>query len=348
MAHKLEITADGTTSFAYSLQHGSPWHRLGTPLDGLSTLDDILLHSRADYEVHKAVLMTPNPMAPEGPMLDTGQHFTWRTQPIWIDQETGLPQGGEQHVLGVVGSKYSVFQNRAVAEFGLNLAGALPGDPGVDCAGVLDNGRRFFMTIPLPDVVLDPEGAADLHVRNLVVTTGHDGNWSLQMVNSTVRAVCANTVAAALKQNRWAVTIRHTGDMDITEGTVRQALGLTEKAGDEFRLLGEQLMAQGATFDLVRDVHDQLWGNEASADTMTRRINRAYRLATLESLWTGPTNTGAVGGNRWAALNTFSEYFQHRASFAGSKKPGARDLRATEGKALNNRVHEVSRILQTI
>lgn len=358
MAHELEITRDGVTSFAYSKQHGSPWHRLGTPLDGLSTVEEILTAARAGYEVHKATLMTPEPMVDiadgrgvllnNTKLLDTGKHYTWRNRPLTIDQETGIPGGGEAQVLGVVGKDYTVIQNEAVAELAVQLAGALPGDNAIDCAGVLNDGRRFFMTIPLPDVVLDPRGAQDLHIRNLVVTTGHDGNWALQMVNSTIRAVCHNTVTAALGQRRWAVSIRHSaGAAAIDQGTVKRALGLTEAAGDEFRRLGEQLLRQPAQFDDVRKVHDYVWAPMES-DTDRKKNIRAGRLATLEVLWNGDTNAGAVGTNRWAVLNTFSEYFEHKARFAGMKAPNARAVRSTEGKNLNHRVNQVTRILQAL
>ncbi len=357
MAHELEITADGNTSFAYSKQHGSPWHHLGTPIDGLSTVEEILVACRGDYEVHKATLMTPEPMIDvsgatvinNAKLLDTGKHYTWRTRPIFIDQETGIPGGGDAQVLGVVGKDYTIVNNDKVGELARQLAGALPGEAAVDCAGVLNDGRRFFMTIPLPDVVLDPDGAADLHVRNLVVTTGHDGNWALQMVNSTVRAVCANTVTAALNQRRWAVSIRHSaGAANIDQGTVKRALGLTEVAGDEFRRLGEVLLSLPATMDTVKLVHDGIWGKDLTADTDRKRTTRATRMAKLEVLWNSETNTGAVGANRWAALNTFSEYFEHQASFSGMKAANARAIRATEGKGLNNRVNEVSQLLQSI
>jgi phage/plasmid-like protein (TIGR03299 family) len=346
MAHELELTGDGVASFAYSKNYGDPWHRLGTPLDGLSDVDTILQLSRADYEVHKATLLTPDP-APSRrdgigrPMLDTGSSYTWRTRPIWIGDD-GQPRGGDRHVLGIVGNDYPVVQNRQLTELALRLVGALPGDRTIDCAGVLDDGRRFFLTIPLDDIVLDPSGVADVHGRNLVVSTGHDGHWAINFVHGIVRAVCANTVQAANDSAHWLVTIPHRGKFDPDRISLQRALGLAERGGSVFEETAVKLLGMPASFDVVVSTHDRIWG---AARAKSIRVNR---LNTLETLWTSDTNVGAVGANRWAALMTFSEYFEHRQQFAGSKRPGARPLRATGVGGMHTRITQARKILETI
>lgn len=348
MAHNLELTGDGNASFAYSAEHGDPWHRLGTPVDGLSTVTEILVAARADFEVHKTKLATPDPTGGDR-LLDTGKSYTWRNRPIWIDAETDELRGGEPHVLGIVGDDYPVIQNGDVAHLGRRLIDALPGDRIVDCAGVLDDGRRFFMTIPLDDVVLDPNGVADRHTRNLVLTTGHNGRYALQAVHGVTRAVCENTVQAALQYSDWCVSIRHVGTFDPDVVELRPMLGLAERGGARFEEVATTLLSVPAGFDDVVKVHDKLWSPE-TPEMSDRAVSlRSGRLQTLSELWSSETNVGAVGANRWAALMTFSEYFEHRQSFAGMKSSGARSERATAtAGSLHDNVHKTSRILQTL
>lgn len=349
--HNLEQTGDGATSFAYSKQHGDPWHKLGVALDDLSTVTEILVAARADYVVKKQPLSTPDPTAGKhqpGRLLVTGKSYTWRERPIWMDNGDGL-RGGDAHVLGVVGNDYCVVQNEDVARLAERLVNALPGDRIVDCAGVLDDGRRFFMTIPLDDVVIDPNGAADVHRRNLVMTTGHNGHHALQAVHGITRAVCENTVQAALALADWVVSIRHTSTFDPNVADLRPMLGLAERSGPLFETLATDLLAQPAGFDDVVKTHDKLWSPETPDMSDRAKSLRGNRLIELRSLWDSDTNIGAVGENRWAALMTFSEYFEHRQRFAGHRDADARLLRATQTSGgMHAKLAQATKVLQTL
>lgn len=340
VAHEIEVTADEQASFAYSSQIGSAWHKLGVALPGLSNVDEILAACRGDYEVTKHRVVVEDPDV-NGRLMPTDAWYTMRTSPTWFDSKAGEFKGGDNEVLGVVGGDYRVIQNRTVVELGLALADMTPDQPGVDCAGVLQNGRRFFVTIPLPPLVIDPKGINDVHGRNLVATTGHDGRHSLQVVNSITRAVCANTVAWALRGSTQQVKIRHTGRVGDSVASVKSKLGLLLSADEEFQLIAEQLLGQEASWSLVERIHDRLWPLKPRASQRSNTL-RDRRLSTLEELWVSDRNSGGVGPNRWAALNTFTEYFEHQARIKGKDTTSARAERAVTSDRFAERVRSLT------
>lgn len=308
--HNLEQTADNQTSFAYNTNQGTPWHGLGVQIDGDSTIDEILEASRGDYEVSKHPVTVPDPDNP-GILLETDKWFTMRQRPATVT-ETGVTPGGNQ-VLGIVGNRYETIQNRAALEFALSLTNT-DNDRIIDCAGVLADGKKFFATITLPDLVVDPDGFADRHTRRLVVVTGHDGRTSLQAVNTVVRAVCSNTVDWALEDKARTVSIRHTRSNRDTVVETKKVLGLALTADEKFQRIALDMAGGAATFNVVEKVADRLWGQPTEEWSDFKIDRRNERLEKLAVIWNSDLGAGSVGRNRWAAFNTLSHYIEHEQS----------------------------------
>lgn len=354
MAHQLEQTPDGRTSFAYSSTYGSAWHRLGVRLEGLQGLDEILTAARADYVVHKSKLVTPDPrVVTDDPLesygaesiIDSGQWFTWRERPRRRNTD-GQAIGTEAQVLGVVGKDYHTVQNRALGKLAFALIGEMPDSDAADCAGVLNDGRRFFMTLPLPPLVVDPDGIADVHNRFLVATTSHDGRYSVQLVNSITRAVCANTVDAALRKATRLFTIRHTRSADIAISQAKKQLGLLLSADEQFEVTAMDLLRLDASWSTVEKVANILWPKPDPADSSQRqRTNHERRLQALSSIWTSPTGSAGVGQNGWAAFNTLSEYLEHRSPLNGRDTPKNRARRMIRDDAMIRRINSLPKLV---
>jgi hypothetical protein len=167
MAHELEINENGTARFAYAIGGGVPWHRLGVPLEGLQTVEAILAAAGADYDVHLTRVAA----------VDEDGNFIVDKygKPIIIDDSRATIRDngdGTFNGLSTVGTRYVVKQNKEVAQRALAVVGASEGEAVVDTAGVLQDGRRFFMTIDLGSLVIDPMGVNDRIARYLVVSTG--------------------------------------------------------------------------------------------------------------------------------------------------------------------------------
>jgi phage/plasmid-like protein (TIGR03299 family) len=348
MAHRIEITQNtGAASFAYSGKIGSAWHRLGIEMPDLSDADTILAAARADYDVHKDELLTPDPARPKesligrDELIPTGKYFTWRDAVQYDDD--GTPTGSERQVLGIVGSEYQVIQNRAAVEFALEIANLQPHGEHIDCAGVLDNGRRFFATIPLPDHVIDPNGIADRYGRNLVVVTGHDATQSLEVVNGFTRAVCANTVSAALRATQHHIKIRHVATAD-TVIEAKRTLGLALTADEQFQELAYSMLDKQCDWGLVERVCHKLWPLADDANERTK-TNHEVRLQKIHTIWESDRGSGGSGGNHYAAFQTLTEYMEHEQHMVGVQDTYNRAYRAAMSPGFNGRVRKLARAM---
>lgn len=308
MAHDLEITPSGA-SMAYASFKGTPWHQLGTPLDGLSDVPTILQAAKADYEVNLQPGTMPNPDVPGESLPVEGVFHTFRRRPIELSNEGELT-GGDIQVLGTVGSAYKVIQNRQALDLALDLAQQSTDAKVVDTAGVMDDGRRFFAYIPGETLTLDPNGVADKIASGMGIVTGHDGGTSLQIVMSKTRIVCRNTAEAALR-SKTKVTIRHTKGAQVSMNEARRILGLRINQNEEFEAIANELLGTFATFGKVESISDRLWKFDKNDTTDRQLASRNRRVAKLHELWTSDTNVGAVGQNGWAAWNTLTEYMDH-------------------------------------
>lgn len=352
MAHELEITADGAASFAYSGKVGSAWHKLGVELPDLSDVDSILAAARADYEVFKSPLLALDPdcVHPDtldheyGPGIETGQFFTWRNR-VEYDAD-GTPVASTKQVLGIVGSDYKVIQNRRAVEMGLHLISLAPDAQAIDCAGVLNDGRRFFVTIPMPDIVIDPQGVKDVHRRNLVVVTGHDATAALEIVNTVTRAVCANTVSAALAAKQHHIKIRHVGDVDTPVALAKAQLGLILSAQEEFEKAAYEMLGRDCAWGLVERMAEKMWPRPENPNER-ETTNHDNRIAKLEQIWNSDRGSAQFGANHWAAFNTFTEYMEHEQHIVGKDNAVNRAARALESPGFNQRVHALSKAFRS-
>jgi phage/plasmid-like protein (TIGR03299 family) len=318
MSHELEIV-NGVASFAYNAENGDPWHRLGTPMDGLQTLDEMLHASRADRHVTKFDVYA---MTPDG--------FTHLPDAA----ATFMPSvdGESWDYLGVVGNEYPVVQNRTSAELALTVVGASKGDAVIDTMGVLYNGKRFFAYIDLGSLVIDPTGVNDRIARGLGVLTDHVGQTSVTLANTNTRWVCNNTVTFGLTTARSVYRCRHTSTVEQQMVEAQAALRISTKWSAEFVKQAEKLLAVPADHDTVNLVFNTVWPVK-DADTPRKEANRSKRSATIHRLYDGPTNAQAVGHNGWAVYNAFGEYLDHY-------RPASADARARASIALGGKVHD--------
>lgn len=336
MAHQLEMN-DGAASFAYADTVGSAWHRLGVEMEGLSATEDILEACNGDYHVHRDTLWAVDPTDDES-HLPTGKSITWREREV--DGEV------EKQVLGIVGNDYRVIQNRAAVNLALELASLAPDAPSIDCAGVLDEGRRFFATIPLPEIVIDPQGINDRFGRNLVVVTGHDATQSLEIVNGVTRAVCANTVEAALRGSKRKIQIRHVGEESLPVAEAKSKLGFMLSADEEFERIAHEMLGKDCKWGLVERIADKIWPLSDGANDRTK-TNHEIRLTKIQKIWDSPRGAGGVGENHYAVFQTLTEYMQYDQHIVGKSNQYNRAKRAVESPGFSRRVHNLAEALQS-
>lgn len=308
MSHEIEQNPDGTARFAYNVENGHPWHRLGTAMTGLGTIDEMLAAAGADYQVESRNVAAINENGellrnPDGsPVIIEDSRATIRVNP-----------DGSFDGLATVGTRYAVMQNREVAERALTVVGASKGDAVVDTAGVLLDGKRFFMTIDLGSLVIDPTGINDRIARYLVVSCGHDGRWPIRYANTDIRGVCNNTVMLGIRQAQRVVTARHTKNADAVVDDARRVLEISVDWAKSFQEQAEQLLripVRLGTGEIDRVLNQVFPAKKGESERQSR--NRHKVNEKIRGLYTSTRNAGGFGQNGWSMYNAIGEYLDHQ------------------------------------
>ena len=305
MAHDLEITG-GQARFAYA-DREVPWHKLGKPMKGLQTLDAMLEAAQADYEVILTKIAAVD---------DDGKLITDKDgRPVLIDDSRATIRdngNGTYDSLATVGTRYEVRQNREVMERALAVVGATGGDAVIDTCGVLRGGARFFSTIDLGTLVIDPMGVNDRIARYLVVSTGHDGVWPIRYANTDIRAVCKNTVIMGLRDAERMFTARHTRNVDTAIQDANEALRISTEWAKSFQSMAERMLTIPVPLgsNSLDKVIDTVFVPKKD-ETDRQRRNRDEINQLVRGLYTNERNGKNYGYNGWSIYNSIVEYLDH-------------------------------------
>ncbi len=191
--------------------------------------------SHADYQVEMRNVFAMTPalaefIAGDGDMVSREQLADLITDAM-VDGRMATMRMDKCKSLGAVSEHYGIVQNAKAFEFIDTLCTGSMGEhaPVIECAGVLGQGERVFITAKFPEqIILDNRG--DDRVEMYVVfTTSHDGTGAVNCMVTPIRVVCINTLNMALGRggNSGKISLRHTSG-------INGRLDLTRKENAEF------------------------------------------------------------------------------------------------------------------
>lgn len=205
MAHNINKKDDRDSMF-YVTKEGTPWHGLGVGVNQALTANEALHYANLDYEV--------------------------KQQPLWIkvggkdikvDDKLANVRMDTNQILGVVGNRYSILQNKEAFSFFDPLVAS---DEAIyHTAGVLGKGEVIWIMAKLPDYINGPDG--NPIEQNVVIYNSHNGTKSLTAMFTPIRVVCENTLNFAIRSANNKVTIRHSGDVKVKLEEAHRILGLS-------------------------------------------------------------------------------------------------------------------------
>jgi phage/plasmid-like protein (TIGR03299 family) len=173
-----------------------------------------------------------------------------------------------------------------------------------ETAGSIDNGRKVFMTMKLPNGL--NIGGVDAIDMYLMAWNTHDGSSSFSVAVTPIRVVCQNTLTAALRAAKSKFSVRHTASSSGKIQAAREALGITFKYAEEFEREAESLLSQSMTDkEFAKMVEMAIPLNDPESPRAVTMAEQAR--GTLMALWKAPTQLN-VANTKWAAYNTFAEY----------------------------------------
>lgn len=306
MSHDLD-SKGAATRFAYA-GHTAPWHRLGQKMDGLSTMDEMLAAAYADFNV----------LVTRVAAIDDNGNIILKADgtPVIIEDSRATIRhdvDGTYNGITTVGTRFVPTQNRETLERALAVVGASAGEAVIDTLGVMRNGARFFATIDLGSLIIDPAGANDEIQRYLLVYNGHDGKVPITYANTDVRAVCQNTVTMGLNNAVRTFKARHTrNSVDFLLEDAREVLSISVDWATQFKAMAEDMLridvptsshrldkVLEAAFPIRKDASDLQKRNNEEVVTMVR------------ALYNNEKNIGKVGANGWGVYNAVVEYLDH-------------------------------------
>lgn len=291
MAHNLEIVG-GKASFASTLK---AWHGLGTIVDGAMTSEEAIKLANLDYTVITAPLLADVNGVGQFPVPD--KFATLRTD--------------TNKVLGVVGNRYTVVQNKDAFAFFDEIVGGKHAM--FETAGVLGQGERIFVSAKMPDVI-QIAGTDDISEVYVLLTSSHDGSGSIIAAVTPVRVVCQNTLNAALRSTVSRVCIRHTTSAESRLKEAHKLLGISHKYITEVNEMFNSLAKKKITDEQVIKLVNELFkskkeqGGEEDVEESTRTKN--IREGVLNSYFTG-IGQDAILGTAWGAYNGVTHYLGH-------------------------------------
>ena len=305
MAHELDSTRAGKIRMAYA-DHEVPWHRLGTPMKGLQTAEAMLEAADADFHVAIAGVAAVD--------VDGQVILDLDGKPLMVEDSRAtvrINKDGTYDALSTVGTRYVVQQNLDCLNRALDIVNSR-GDAIVDTCGVLKGGREFFASIDLGGLIIDPTGVNDKIERFLLVRNGHDGKTPITYANTSIRAVCKNTVMVGMKSALRVFTARHTRNQDAAISEAKSVLELSTEWAEEFQRTAELMLSiniPDRSHSLDKIINTVFPTQKGETDR--QKTNREEIISVVRGLYPSAKNAGGFGYNGWAVYNTVAEYFDH-------------------------------------
>lgn len=296
MSHEISTieTADGRTITEAMYANRPAWHGLGQ------------------------IFSTDGQDAPDSETALELAHLDWTVekQPLYLGDGSPAPdcfatvRQDTGAVLGSVGARYSVFQNRDAFAFldSLQQDGVIR----YESAFALRGGRQVALLARMPSV--DQFAAGDIGLRYILLRTSHDASCEIDLCPTSVRVVCANTVRAALSRDaKHRTTVRHSGNLDAKLRQVRTYLSIFDRQFTEYRDAARRLAETPIDPAKARDFIDLLFPIRRD-DTDRTKNAREKRVAAVRHAWNHRSNQIA-GQTWWRMLNSLSYAVDHAPEF---------------------------------
>ena len=304
----ISIRADGVAEAMFAEQPA--WHGLGEVVSAAPDSATAIRKAHLDYRVRlQHVYITTSPIV--GQTLPAAQLRRIRDRRAIVREDTG-------QVFGVVSDRYQPVQNEQAFAFmdSLHQDGILK----YESAFALGRGERVCIMARMPQVdYVGPQ--RDPLLRYLLLSTQHDGAGAINVLPTSVRVVCANTLALAMgdeRRNRRGMSLRHTGNMQHKLDCAREMLdtlaGHFATFADrvsklaEVRLGPESTVAEKKAFEAY--LQTLLPAPEDSGARVAANRIEEQRATARRAYW-GDSRQALIAGTWWAALNAITQTVDH-------------------------------------
>jgi phage/plasmid-like protein (TIGR03299 family) len=289
MSHNLTQT-NGQIEFAYAEGTERPWHGLGQVVPVGASVDQWRVAAGMDWRIKRSKVRyaTAHGQGPDSFLELPDQHVLFRSD--------------THAALGVVSEKYRVVQPAEVLEFFRDIVKV--GGLELSAAGTILGGRRYWATAKIGEAA--PVSVQDKIGGYLLISTSADGSLSTEVRRTTVRTVCSNTLAMAMKDAPASVRITHRSEFDPEK--IKDFMGLNSAAWDAFRHQISRLAEKAVDTEQAEELTVQLMGGQQDKVRASAGFNKVMDLFLGDGK--GATFDGTYG-TAWGWVNACTEFVDH-------------------------------------
>lgn len=192
-----------------------PWHQQGIRVENSPTSEDAIRLAGLDWNVEQREMF-----------LADGTR---------VPDAYANVRDKDNSVLGIVGNRYSIVQNKDAFSFTDSLIGD---GCQYETAGSLKDGKQIWLLAHLPEAI---QIAGDDVMPYLCFTNTHDGTGSVRVFTTGIRVVCNNTLNQALNTAKRTWSVRHTGSIETKLRAATETLNLANNYMAELKKECESL-----------------------------------------------------------------------------------------------------------
>lgn len=240
--------------------------------------------------------------------------------------------------LGLVKAKYEVVQNIDAFKFFDDAIGE--GMARWDKAGILDDGRKIYLSARLP---VETRVGDDLIDNYLVFSNSHDGTSSVNIMFTPIRVICTNMLNSALKSADAYIRIRHTESAKQKLQRGAEILRIACKHADtvqdyynsllKVKMSDKEVMEYLANLQLTAKEQDLLLNYDKEngykklilKDYRTMEVTgvsqrKANMIASLFEYYCDGIGQKHIAGTAWGAYNAVTGFYCNVANLEGEKR----------------------------
>lgn len=282
MAHEIREN-DGLVLF-----QNSAWHGLGTVVQDAISPAEAMKIAKLDWEVQKNGLFMANG--------------------VEVHDNFALTRSDDNSILSVVGSKYTVIQNKEL----FDLAGSISEEVKVETAGSLFGGQKIFCLLKGNTINFKN----DCVETYLAILNSHNGTLPLSAMPTSVRVVCNNTLNLSLRNDVSKMfKVKHTATAEQRIAEMKKALQVFKTTGNRFvetveELRKVEMKSQEDLFKFFSACILKVSGKkEIKAEEMD---SFKATVQTWEETFEIEQMTLGENANLWLAGNAVTNWIQHK------------------------------------
>jgi len=258
------------------------WASIGTTLD-TTAVDDALTKAKLNYEVTKETL--------------------WLADKTKVDDmvaNTYLDEKGHKHILGVVGEKYEVVQNRDGFAFVDYISDGLKFVKG----GMTHTGM-IYLIAELPEV----DVLGDTFKPYVIFRNSFNGKYQLSAAITPLRVVCQNQFNFAFKNVENTINIRHSARVNERMEEAKYILqGVAQYMG-KLNEMAKQFSSIKMTKSDLELAVNMLFPMPSNADERAKLVLASQKSAFVKMLDADDNQNHK--GNAWGLVNAYTDYITH-------------------------------------